>query len=345
MSLSLCSFILSALLASVALLLDYRLAEPRRFHPLVGFGHWAGWWQQRLNPQAAGSVLSGLASSAAAQRLLGVLAVLLVVAPLFYLLFSALKLVWVFAPWLAALLEAVLLYLCLGGRSLQQHVQAVATALQQQKLAAARQKLSWIVSRETAQLAEAEVAQASIETTLENSSDAIFASLFWFALGGAPLALLHRWLNTLDAMWGYKNRQYRHFGWAAARLDDLMNVIPARLTALCFVLLSRRISDPQGRQRNAAWWCWRTQAQHCASPNGGVVMTAGAGALQRRLSAGGYYHGQWQDKPPMGCGPAADVADIAPALTLVQRALWLFMAFWLGSALVLALAAYLMGSV
>jgi adenosylcobinamide-phosphate synthase len=206
----------------------------------------------------------------------------------------------------------------------------VADALAQHDLATARQKLSWIVSRETQLLNEQQIAQASVETTLENSSDAVFASLFWFALGGAAFSLLHRWLNTLDAMWGYKNEQFLYFGRIAARLDDAMNYIPARLTALCFVVLSpRRQQTTSGAAGNLAWYCWRTQARQCASPNGGVVMTAGAGALNCRLSDGAYYHGHWQAKPPMGCGAEADGDDIAAALTLVKRAVGVFLLAWL----------------
>lgn len=334
MSLGLCGLIFSLLLAILALLLDAWLAEPRRFHPLVGFGRWADAVQRRLNPQTSRwrwlRRCNWPLLHVVLQIVLGGLAVALVVAPLFYFFWMGLKLLAVYSAWLAAAVEVVLLYVCIGGRSLQQHVQAVADALAQHDLATARQKLSWIVSRETQLLNEQQIAQASVETTLENSSDAVFASLFWFALGGAAFSLLHRWLNTLDAMWGYKNEQFLYFGRIAARLDDAMNYIPARLTALCFVVLSpRRQKTASGAAGNLAWYCWRTQARQCASPNGGVVMTAGAGALNCRLSDGAYYHGHWQAKPPMGCGAEADGDDIAAALTLVKRAVGVFLLAWL----------------
>ncbi|WP_419813050.1 adenosylcobinamide-phosphate synthase CbiB [Bacterioplanoides sp.] len=322
------SLLISAFFAAIALLLDYLLAEPKRFHPLVGFGHWAGFWQKQLNPQVSTIQFIRACQSPAVQIMLGAMAVMIVVIPLFSFFWVGLKVLHSFSHWVAYALEALLLYLCIGGRSLQQHVLAVKQELATQDLTRAQEKLSWIVSRETDSLNAPQIAQASIETTLENSSDAIFASLFWFAVGGAPLALLHRWSNTLDAMWGYKNPQNLYFGRIAAYLDDVLNYIPARLTACCFCVFSpRRLVN--GRSQNSACYCWKTQAKHCSSPNGGVVMTAGAGALQCTLSEGAYYHGQWQTKPVMGIGKPAEVGDIASALTLVNKSVFLFMAAWL----------------
>ena len=295
------------LLLLAALLLDRWLGEPARFHPLVGFGNWAVWLERRFNR---------LTQHALWGRMLGVLALLLALSPL--LLIGAL-LLWLYqqAPVLFWLAQIVILYFCIGWQSLQQHVQAVAQALQADNLPLAREKLSWMVSRDTAQLSDSEVAQASLESLLENSLDALFATLFWFCLGGALAALMHRWVNTLDAMWGYKNSRFRYFGWAAARLDDALAYLPARLTALSFVLL--------GRYKKQALTCWRQQAAACASPNGGPVMTAGAGALNIRLSERACYQGEWKIKPPMGAGNAATVADIPPAFQSIQRVLWLWL--------------------
>lgn len=307
--------------AFLALLLDRLLGEPSRFHPLVGFGHWAHGIQRLLNPaRQADSYQFNLL-----HRVLGVVAVLLALSPILIVM-AGLLVLMVFFPWLAALLHILVLYLCLGGRSLAQHSEAVSMALQQRDLPLARDKLGMIVSRETGALNEQEVAQATVESVLENSSDAVFASLFWFAIGGGGLALLHRWVNTLDAMWGYKTPAMQNFGWAAARLDDVMNYLPARLTGCCFVLLNRPVFPLAD---NRAWHCWRTQAKYCASPNGGVVMTSGAGALDVQLSEGGWYQGQWQSKPDMGCGAPADTESIGKALSLVWKACGIFMSVWL----------------
>ena len=309
--------LLMPVLALAALLVDRMLAEPRRFHPLVAFGRWAQWLEKRLNrPGHPPAVVRGI------------LALLLALSPLL--------LIWAVNAWLASvswwgwlLWQVLLLYSCIGWQSLQQHVLAVYEALTRGDSVAARDKLSWIVSRDTQQLDDDEVAQAGIESLLENSSDALFVSLFWFALGGAVLALAHRWVNTLDAMWGYKNPRFLYFGRAAARLDDLLAFWPSRLTALCFVAAA-------GDNGRRAWRCWRRQAAACSSPNGGPVMTSGAGALNVRLSERACYHGEWAGKPPMGCGDAARAADIPRAVRLVKRALWVCFIFWLLAVVLIA---------
>ena len=294
--------------AVLAVLLDRLLGEPARFHPLVGFGRYASWLERHLNR---------------GERRLwrGCLALLLALLPLSLI---GLALFWLAQQslWGWLLAEVLVLYSCIGWQSLKQHVLAVEQALNSADLPLAQQKLSWIVSRSTGGLDENEVAQADIESLLENSSDALFASLFWFALGGGLAALLHRWVNTLDAMWGYRNERFNLFGRWAARMDDALAFWPARITALAFALVS-------GRYVLAALRCWREQARACSSPNGGVVMTTGAGALHVRLSARACYHGEWQQKPPMGCGRSAQTADIRRGVALVSRALWLLLLSWL----------------
>lgn len=296
----------------LALACDRLFGEPARFHPLVAFGRWAAWLESRFNRPEK------VTEPATIGR--GLLALLMALLPLLPL---ALLFIWLAQQslllWAAA--QVLVLYSCIGWQSLQQHVLAVATALEQKDIASSREKLGWIVSRDTAQLSADEIAQADIESLLENSSDALFASLFWFAIGGALPALLHRWVNTLDAMWGYRNPRFNYFGRTAARLDDVLAYWPARITACCFMLA--------GPYRNNAWHCWRTQAKHCASPNGGAVMTAGAGALNIRLSERACYHGEWKNKAPMGSGIAATPQHIVPAVKLVKRSLSLFFLFWL----------------
>lgn len=129
-------------------------------------------------------------------------------------------------------------YLALGGRSLAEHAERVAADLAAGDLPAARQHVGWIVSRDTGTLDEASVAKACVETTLENGNDAVFGAIFWFVLFGGAGAVLYRLANTLDAMWGYKTERLLRFGWAAARIDDGLNFLPARLTALSYALCS-----------------------------------------------------------------------------------------------------------
>jgi adenosylcobinamide-phosphate synthase len=229
-------------------------------------------------------------------------------------------------PLLGSVVLLGLLYLAIGARSLAEHAEAVAEALQAGDLPLARERVGRIVSRDTTDLDEEQISRATVESMLENGCDAIFGALFWFVLTGAPGVVLYRLANTLDAMWGYRTLHYRDFGWAAARLDDLLNWLPARLTALSYVAVGIRPTQ--------AWRCWRQQAPGWKSPNAGPVMAAGAGALGLALGGPACYHGEWQPRPALGEGLAPRAEDIGRAVALVRRALWL----WLGAILVGGLA-------
>lgn len=295
-----------------ALLMDRLLGEPRRWHPLVGFGHLAEGLRQRLY---ATSLPAGR------QRLYGVLAVTLLIAP-FALLAASTRLTPV--PWL---FELVLLYLALGWRSLDEHALRVATALHHADTDQARRQVSLLVSRDAETMESVDIARASVESVLENGNDAVFGTLFWFVLAGAPGAVIHRLANTLDAMWGYRRPPYRYFGWAAARLDDLLNYFPARLTALSYAVTGNGL---------AALRCWRDQASTWKSPNAGAVMAAGAGSLGVRLGGRAGYHGQIQDRPVLGCGRDPAAADIDRALQRLRRSVILWLVVLTGAALLLA---------
>lgn len=290
--------------ALLAVLLDRLLGELRRWHPLVGFGtltQRAEIWF--YGPNSAGPL---------ARRLRGAFAVALLVGG--FALAAALAHRGL-GSW-AWLLDAVLLYLAIGARSLGQHAAAVRLALDAGDLDAARRSVGRIVSRDTAGMDEVAVARAAVESVLENGCDAVFGALFWFLLAGAPGVVAYRLTNTLDAMWGYKTDRYLHFGWAAARLDDLLNGLPARLTALTYLLL--------GNSR-AAWRCWHSQASAWESPNAGPVMAAGAGALWVRLGGPAMYQGQLEPRPPLGEGREVRAEDIARATALVQQGMWLWL--------------------
>ena len=182
-----------------------------------------------------------------------------------------------------------------------------------------------IVTRDTTQADETAIARAAIESTLENGNDAIFGTLFWFALAGGPGALAFRLANTLDAMWGYRTPRFFYFGWAAARLDDLANYLPARLTALSYAICSHT---------RGALHCWSTQASAWDSPNAGPVMASGAGGLQLVCGGTARYHGVDEVRPVLGAGRAPQASDIDRALRLVRHA----MGLWLTVLLVMALA-------
>jgi adenosylcobinamide-phosphate synthase len=160
------------------------------------------------------------------------------------------------------------------------------------------------------------ICKATIESVLENGNDAIFAPLFWYCVAGAPGALFYRLVNTLDAMWGYRNSRYYNFGWCAARMDDLLNWLPARLTVLTYALSGK---FTQGI------YCWRTQAKDCESPNAGPVMASGAGALNIQLGGAAVYHGEKKEKPVLGQGNIPTLIDIERAIKLIKKALLLWL--------------------
>ncbi|WP_324732776.1 adenosylcobinamide-phosphate synthase CbiB [Pseudomonas paeninsulae] len=290
------SLVFSAL-AGVAL--DAVLGEPKRWHPLVAFGRLAERIERRFNAGGSG------------WRSHGVSAWCLAVLPL-TLLAGVLAQVSAFG-WAV---EVLALYAAIGLKSLGQHALPVAQALRLGDLPLARVRVGYLVSRNTRELDAAGVARAGTESVLENGSDAVFAALFWFLVAGAPGVVLYRLSNTLDAMWGYRNARFERFGWAAAKIDDVLNYVPARLVALSYALLGKTA---------LALRCWRQQAPQWDSPNAGPVMAAGAGALGVSLGGAAEYHGELHLRPQLGQGPQAKAQDIERALNLVYAGvlLWL----------------------
>lgn len=310
---------LTVLAIAVALLMDTRWGEVSRGHPLVLFGRWVSWLEAIFHQSSC--------DDESRLRGRGILALFLaILVPLSAAIVLQLC-VWQSA-WLHWLMASVIIYFCIARRSLSEHAMAVAAPLQLGDLPAAREQLARIVSRDTQELSESEVASAVCESVLENGSDAIFAALFWYLVAGIPGVVLYRAANTLDAMWGYKNTRYRYFGWAAARLDDVLNWIPARLVALSYALVGNFSSAMQ---------CWSQQASQWKSPNAGPVMAAGAGSLQIQLGGSAPYHGQLEARPVLGCGPIAKVDDIGRVLALVNRSLGLWVLALLLIALLLTL--------
>ncbi len=303
---------LTALLLAVAI--DVLLGEPRRVHPLALFGKWVTFVERRFWVEGPAAGVRGVLA-----------AVCVIVAVLLPGL--GLQLGLSAHPLLQALLAAVVLYGCIGLHSLYEHADAVAQALRREDLPLARERAAGMVSRDTESMEEAAITTAVCESVLENGNDAVFGAIVWFLVGGIPGVLLYRATNTLDAMWGYKNARYRRFGWAAARLDDLLNWIPARWVALSYALTGHF---------SAALRCWSQQAGQWDSPNAGPVMAAGAGSLQIRLGGGAWYGGQYHQRPPLGCGDPPRAGDIARALALVSRSLILWLVIIAGLALSLS---------
>jgi adenosylcobinamide-phosphate synthase len=307
----------------IALGLDYWLGEPKRLHPLVGFGIFADGLEKWLNNEDGFRRFAhGAASRDNLFKARGVIALTLAVVPLGFAAYSLEQTLVAndANKVLSTLFASVILYLAIGWRSLIEHAKAISIPLSQGDLTTARTAVSRRVSRDTQELNEQEIAKAATESVLENGADALFSALFWFIIAGLPGVVIYRLSNTLDAMWGYKNPRFLHFGWAAARFDDLLNFIPARLTALAYTACG----SLNGQTQNA-WQSWRQQAGTWKSPNAGPVMAAGAGAIGVELGGSAQYHGHNQERPTLGSGQQPNAQSIDDACDLVNHSLVLWL--------------------
>lgn len=274
-------------------LADQAFGDPRRGHPVAGFGRLAAWLEANWHRD---SRATGAAFEAA---LVGGAAVLGCVAA------RAAR----GRPVVQAVLTAAATWTVLGGRSLAREASAIAERLDGDDIPVARQRIRSLVSRDPETLDAAGLARAAMESVAENTSDAVVAPLFWGAVAGIPGLLAYRAINTLDAMVGYHNERYERFGWAAARLDDLANWVPARLAGGLAIAAAPLVGgDPR-----TAWRAVREQSGRHPSPNGGVVEAAFAGALGVTLGGRNSYGGIEEDRGVLGYGPPPVAADLGRA--------------------------------
>ncbi|WP_344261778.1 cobalamin biosynthesis protein [Actinomadura napierensis] len=268
--------------------LDALLGDPRRGHPVAGFGRLASRFERLAyrDSRVAGVLYAGVLVGGAVAS--GVL------------MERVAK-----GPWRVAL-TAGATWAVLGGTSLGREGLAMERLLEHGDLDGARERLSHLCARDPKGLDEAELARATVESVAENTSDAAIAPLVWGAVGGVPGLLAYRAINTLDAMVGYRNARYERFGWAAARLDDAANWVPARLTGMLVVLCAGR----------DAWRVLRRDGAKHPSPNAGRCEAAFAGALGVRLGGTNAYGGSVEKRPEMGDGRAPEVRDIGRAVRL-----------------------------
>ncbi|WP_051468551.1 cobalamin biosynthesis protein [Actinomadura oligospora] len=283
------------LLAGVAL--DALVGDPRRGHPVAAFGRVASALEKKVyaDSRARGVaytvVLVGgtLAGGVAVERAVRG------------------------RPLVRAGVTALATWAVLGGTSLGREGRVMSGFLEDQDLEAARGRLGHLCARDPAGLGADELARATVESVAENTSDASIAPLVWGAVGGVPGLLAYRAANTLDAMVGYRSPRYERFGWASARLDDVVNWVPARLTGLVVVAVA-----PRGR-RSEAWRVLRRDGASHPSPNAGRCEAAFAGALDVRLGGANAYGGQVETRPELGDGRSPEVADIRHAVRLSAR--------------------------
>ncbi len=306
------SLLLSLPLALAAALVEGLIGYPAPLyraigHPVTWMGRWLAWLEASLNRADA---------SFAARRAAGVLALGLYLAPVALVAWAATRLC-VSGGALGFVALALLAASLPSQRSLARHVSAVAEGLDA-GLDEGRRAVAMIVGRNPDVLDEAGVARAAIESLAENFADGVVAPILWTALGGLIGGALYKAINTADSMIGHKDDRHAAFGWAAARLDDLVNLPASRLSALWLILAAAL--TPRASAREAARAVWR-DASHHRSPNAGWPEAAMAGALGLKLAGPRVYGETLVDDAFMGSGRReADVADIRRALRLFTRA-------------------------
>jgi adenosylcobinamide-phosphate synthase len=279
-------------------LADAVLGDPRRLHPVAGFGQLAAALEAH---SYADRRAAGLRHAA---TLVGGIAAAALVAA------RAVRR----RPLLGLLLSAAASWAVLGGRSLRREAEMISASLASGDLLGARIRVRNLVGRDTADLSAEEVARATVESVAENTSDAVVAPLFWAAAAGLPGLLIYRAINTLDAMIGHRSPRYLRFGWAAARLDDATNWLPARLAGVLTVATATLMAGSPAQ----AWRAWRHDAGRHPSPNAGVVEAAFAGALGVRLGGRNRYEGRVEERGLLGEGRPVEVSDITRAVRLSQ---------------------------
>lgn len=278
-----------------AFLIDIALGEPAGApHPVQAVG-FAVTRMERL--------LRGVGRGAFAGRLAGAVMVAAVAGASFLATYLVVHLSYrLLGVWGGGAVTVYLAYTTISARGLAEAALSVKRPLEEGDIHAARGALSMIVGRDTAALEAKEAARGAVETVAENSSDGVVAPLFYMALGGVPLAMAYKAVNTMDSMVGYRSEKYRDFGWAAARLDDVANFVPARLAAIFMVVSSSalRLIYPGRFSAKRAWAVFLRDRKKHTSPNSGSPEAAAAGSLGVRLGGQSSYFGKPSVKPYIG---------------------------------------------
>jgi adenosylcobinamide-phosphate synthase len=276
--------------------LDALLGDPRKLHPVAGFGQAASALERRLYrpDRTAGAAYAALAVGVPV--LAGVAATLGTR----------------HRPLARAVLVAAGTWTVLGGHTLRREAVVMSKSLRRADIPAARRRLGHLCGRDPSALDEPELARATVESVAENTSDAVVAPLFWGAVAGLPGLLGYRAANTLDAMVGHRSPRYQRFGTPAARLDDVLNLMPSRLTALLTIAAAPLVRGDRSR----AWRIWRRDRNDHPSPNAGQCESSMAGALGVRLGGRNVYFGRSEVRPFLGDGPRPEARHIRRAARL-----------------------------
>lgn len=270
-------------------ILDLIFGDPHWLpHPICLIGNLIGFLEKNLRRL--------LAPGKTALLLGGALMVVIVLSLSYVVPYAVLMLAEQASPWLRFALETIMFYQIFATKCLRDESMKVYTALHNNDLEDARVKLSWIVGRDTKELTAEEVTKGAVETVAENTADGIIAPMFYMFIGGAPLAFLYKGINTMDSMVGYKNDKFLYFGRCAAKLDDVANFIPARITGILMILASYFLN----MNAAGAWKIfWRDRYNHL-SPNSAMTESVTAGALNIQLGGDHYYFGKLVHKDTIG---------------------------------------------
>ena len=271
-----------------AVTLDLLMGDPRFYpHPVVIIGKLISYLESKLRKTGDRNFL---------QKIKGVILVILTLGITFGISFFIISLFTYLNYYLALIFQILLFYTTIAIRGLHQAGMEIYKKLQAGEVKQARQSLDLIVGRNTENLTEQEIIRAVVETVAENTSDGIIAPIFYFIIGGPILALLYKAVNTMDSMLGYKNEKYKYFGWAAAKLDDLVNYLPARITAFLFIIAAIIYKKDYKRALKTII----KDAKKHDSPNAGFPEAAVAGALQIQLGGINKYFGEVSKKALLG---------------------------------------------
>lgn len=270
-------------------LLDALLGDPRRIpHPIVAMGNAIAWLEPRLR--------AAFPDTPSGARRAGVVLVAVLCAGSFGATWCLIAVAGLVHPLLGFAVETWLCYQALAACELRRQSMRVVRELTRGGLPAARRAVGMIVGRDTEALDERDVLKAAVETVAENTADGVVGPLVYLIVGGAPLGMLYKAVNTMDSMVGYKNERYLDFGRAAARVDDVLGFVPARLAALCMIAAA----PAAGLSAKGAWRIWRRDRFNHASPNSAQTESAMAGALGVELAGSAVYFGKLVEKPTMG---------------------------------------------
>lgn len=305
---------------TLAYILDLLIGDPPNWpHPVRWMGSFIHKLEEALN-KGHSKRLKGIAMLGIVLPIVGGISLLLI--GVFYRVH----------PIAGILAEGIVIATAIAQKSLKEAALTVYEPLKKEDMDDAREKLSYIVGRDTERLDEPGVVRAAVETVAENTSDGVTAPLFWALIGGAPLALLYRAINTCDSMVGYRNEKYREFGWASARLDDAANWIPSRLTAFCMMLSQK----PDQTSAKEAWRILLRDARKHPSPNSGWGEAAVAALLGIQLGGINFYKGIPSNRATMGeAHVSLGKVHILKANNIMKRSVFIFLILlWAGGMII-----------